>query len=56
MRDGKIGRIMPNGSPGEARPNRGRAWNNVISVAFDRSRVIATDKETGKIVWEKKPA
>jgi alcohol dehydrogenase (cytochrome c) len=43
--------------PGQEEQDRNRGvalWNNlVISVASIDSRVIATDKDTGKIVWDK---
>jgi alcohol dehydrogenase (cytochrome c) len=56
-RFGDMGRIVWRMDPGQEKlsaPNRGAAlWGNfVISVANYPARVIATDKETGKIVWE----
>jgi alcohol dehydrogenase (cytochrome c) len=57
VRDGKAGRIVWKMDPAQAKLDRNRGvalWNNlVISVASIDSRVIASDKETGKIVWEK---
>ena len=53
---GDIGRIVWRMDPKQQKQvaNRGVAlWGNfVISVANDPARVIATDKETGKVVWE----
>ena len=53
---GDVGRIVWRVEPKQERPatNRGAAmWGNyVISVANYPARVIATDKETGKVVWE----
>jgi len=55
-RSGDVGRIVWRMEPKQERPatNRGAAmWGNyVISVANYPARVIATDKETGKVVWE----
>ena len=56
-RSGEIGRIVWRMDPKQektADANRGAAlWGNfVITVANYPPRVIATDKETGKIVWE----
>jgi alcohol dehydrogenase (cytochrome c) len=57
VRDGKSGRIVWKMDPGQEKLDRNRGvalWNNlVISVASIDSRVIATDKDTGKIVWDK---
>src|SRR3954471_8616722 len=57
VRDGKSGRIVWKMDPGQEKLDRNRGvalWNNlVISVASIDARVIATDKDTGKIVWEK---
>ena len=56
VRLGDVGRIVWRMEPKQERPatNRGAAmWGNyVISVANYPARVIATDKETGKVVWE----
>jgi alcohol dehydrogenase (cytochrome c) len=53
---GDIGRIVWRMDPKEQRQfaNRGVAlWGNVvISIANDPARVIATDKDSGKTVWE----
>ncbi len=56
-RSGDMGRIVWRMDPGQERvplSNRGAAfWGNlVVSVASYPARVIATDKDTGKIVWE----
>jgi alcohol dehydrogenase (cytochrome c) len=56
-RSGETGRIVWRMDPGQEKiplSNRGVAlWGNfVISVASYPARVIATDKETGKVAWE----
>ena len=56
-RSGETGRIVWRMDPGQEKlplANRGTAlWGNfVISVASYPPRVIATDKESGKVVWE----
>jgi alcohol dehydrogenase (cytochrome c) len=55
-RSGDTGRIVWRMEPKQERPatNRGAAmWGNlVISPANWPARIVATDKETGKIVWE----
>jgi alcohol dehydrogenase (cytochrome c) len=55
-RSGDAGRIVWRMDPKQERQeaNRGVAlWGNfVISIANQPARVIATDKETGKVVWE----
>jgi alcohol dehydrogenase (cytochrome c) len=56
-RSGDMGRIVWRMDPGQEKvplANRGAAlWGNlVISVANYPPRVIATDKETGKVAWE----
>ena len=55
-RSGTFGRIVWRMDPKQERQeaNRGVAlWGNlVISIANQPARVIATDKETGKVVWE----
>jgi alcohol dehydrogenase (cytochrome c) len=56
-RSGHMGRIVWRMDPGQESlraVNRGAAlWGNfVISVANYPTRVIATDKETGKVAWE----
>ena len=56
-RSGDVGRIMWRMDPGQEKidaANRGAAlWGNlVVSVANYPPRMIATDKETGRIVWE----
>src|SRR5204863_689588 len=56
VRSGDVGRIVWRMEPKQERPatNRGNAmWGNfVITAANWPARVIATDKETGKIAWE----
>ena len=56
VRSGTHGRILWKMDPGQKKPDRNRGvalWNNlVISVTGLDGRVIATDKETGKIVWD----
>jgi alcohol dehydrogenase (cytochrome c) len=56
-RSGDVGRIVWRMDPGQEKvpdANRGVAlWGNfVISVANHPARLIATNKETGKVVWE----
>src|SRR5579862_2318099 len=56
-RSGKAGRIVWRMDPGQEKvplANRGAAlWGNlVITVANYPPRIIATDKETGKVAWE----
>ncbi len=55
-RSGDMGRIMWRMDPKEERQvaNRGVAlWGNfVISIANYPARIIATDKDSGKVVWE----
>jgi alcohol dehydrogenase (cytochrome c) len=56
-RSGDMGRIIWRMDPGQEKllpANRGAAlWGNlVVSVASYPARVIATNKETGKVVWE----
>jgi alcohol dehydrogenase (cytochrome c) len=56
VRSGTAGRIVWKMDPGTQKPDRNRGvalWGNfVVSVTGLDGRVIATDKETGKIVWE----
>lgn len=57
VRSGDAGRIVWHMDPGQQKAplsNRGAAlWGNlVVSVASYPARVIATDKDTGKPVWE----
>jgi alcohol dehydrogenase (cytochrome c) len=57
VRSGETGRILWRMDPGQEKlplSNRGAAlWGNlVISVANSPARVIATNKDTGKVVWE----
>jgi alcohol dehydrogenase (cytochrome c) len=57
VRSGTAGRILWKMDPGTQKPDRNRGvalWGNyVISVTGLDGRVIATDKETGKVVWDK---
>src|SRR5215813_14732900 len=56
VRSGDVGRIVWRMDPKQGRQanNRGAAfWGNlVITPANGPARMIATDKETGKVVWE----
>jgi alcohol dehydrogenase (cytochrome c) len=55
-RSGDVGRIVWRMDPKQGRQvnNRGAAfWGNlVITAANEPARIVATDKETGKVVWE----
>jgi alcohol dehydrogenase (cytochrome c) len=57
VRSGTHGRILWKVDPGQQKPDRNRGvalWGNlVVSVAGLDGRVIATDKESGQIVWDK---
>jgi alcohol dehydrogenase (cytochrome c) len=57
VRSGTAGRIVWKMDPGQEKLDRNRGvalWGNlVISVTSYDGRVIATDKETGKMVWDK---
>jgi alcohol dehydrogenase (cytochrome c) len=57
VRSGTSGRIVWKMDPAQEKVDRNRGvalWGNlVISVTSRDGRVIATDKETGKIVWDK---
>jgi alcohol dehydrogenase (cytochrome c) len=57
LRPPAMGRILWKMDPGQQKIDRNRGaalWGSlVISVTSHDGRVIATDKETGKIVWEK---
>jgi alcohol dehydrogenase (cytochrome c) len=57
VRSGTSGRIMWKMDPGQEKLDRNRGvalWGNlVISVTSYDGRVVATDKETGQIVWDK---
>jgi alcohol dehydrogenase (cytochrome c) len=57
VRSGTAGQVVWKMNPGVQKADRNRGvalWSNlVISVAGLDGRVIATDKETGKIVWDK---
>jgi len=56
VRSGDVGRIVWRMEPKQERPqtNRGAAlWGNfVVTAANWPARILATDKETGKVVWE----
>jgi alcohol dehydrogenase (cytochrome c) len=58
VRSGTAGHVVWKMDPGQQKPDRNRGvalWGNlVISVAGYDARVIATDKESGRIVWDKK--
>jgi len=58
VRDGKAGRIVWKMDPGQEKIGRHRGvtlWNNlVISTTGKDGRMIASDKETGRVVWDKK--
>src|SRR5258708_809262 len=58
VRSGASGRILWKMDPGQQKPDRNRGvalWGNlVISVAGYDARVIATDQESGQVVWDKK--
>ena len=57
LRSGTMGRILWKMDPGQEKIDRNRGvalWGNlVVSVTSHDGRVIATDKETGKVVWDK---
>jgi alcohol dehydrogenase (cytochrome c) len=57
VRTGRHGRILWKMDPGQERYGRHRGvalWNNlVISTTGKDGRVIATDRDSGKIVWDK---
>jgi len=57
LRSGTAGKIVWKMDPKLANQDRNRGvalWNNlVISVTGYEGRVIATDKETGQVVWDK---
>jgi len=54
---GKLGQVLWKMDPGQQKPDRNRGvalWGNlVISVTGYDGRIIATDAETGQIVWDK---
>jgi alcohol dehydrogenase (cytochrome c) len=58
VRSGTAGHVVWKMDPGQQKPDRNRGvalWGNlVISVAGYDARVIATDKESGRVVWDKK--
>ena len=57
VRSGTSGPILWKMDPGQGKPDRDRGvalWGNfVISVTGYDGRVIATDKETGRVVWDR---
>jgi alcohol dehydrogenase (cytochrome c) len=57
VRSGMSGPIMWQMNPKQEKPDRNRGvalWNNlVISVTGYGGRAVATDKETGRVVWDK---
>ena len=57
VRGGKAGRIVWKMDPGQEKNGRNRGvalWGNlVISVTGEDGRVIATNKDSGQVVWEK---
>jgi alcohol dehydrogenase (cytochrome c) len=57
VRSGTSGPIMWRMDPKQERPDRNRGvalWNNLVfSVTGYAGRVVATDKETGKVVWDR---
>jgi alcohol dehydrogenase (cytochrome c) len=57
VRSGTSGPIVWKMDPGQAKMDRNRGaalWGNlVISVTSHDGRVVATDKDTGKVVWDK---
>jgi alcohol dehydrogenase (cytochrome c) len=58
VHSGTAGQIIWKMDPNQERPDRNRGvalWGDlVISVAGYDARVIATDKESGRVVWDKK--
>jgi alcohol dehydrogenase (cytochrome c) len=57
VRSGTAGHVVWKMDPGQERLDRNRGvalWGNlVISITSYDGRVIATDKETGKVVWDR---
>ena len=56
-RSGKAGRIVWRMDPKQERPQRNRGaalWGNLVitGAGIAPPRIIATDKDTGKVVWE----
>jgi alcohol dehydrogenase (cytochrome c) len=55
---GRQGKVLWKMDPGQQKPDRNRGvalWGNlVISVTGYDGRIIATDAETGQVVWDKK--
>jgi alcohol dehydrogenase (cytochrome c) len=55
-RSGDVGRIVWRMDPGQEKQDRNRGaalWGNfVITAANFPPRIVATDKDTGKVVWE----
>src|SRR5262245_34482275 len=58
VRPASQGRVVWKMDPGQQKPDRNRGvalWGNlVISVTGYDGRIIATDAETGQVVWDKK--
>jgi alcohol dehydrogenase (cytochrome c) len=58
VRPASQGRVIWKMDPGQQKPDRNRGvalWGNlVISVTGYDGRIIATDAETGQVVWDKK--
>jgi alcohol dehydrogenase (cytochrome c) len=58
VRSGTFGRVVWKMDPGQEKIDRNRGvalWGNlVVSVVGGDARVVATDKDTGKMVWDKK--
>jgi len=58
LRPASQGRVIWKMDPGQQKPDRNRGvalWGNlVISVTGYDGRIIATDAETGQVVWDKK--
>src|SRR5579871_510025 len=58
VHSGTAGHIVWKMDPGQQRPDRNRGvalWGGlVISVVGYDARVVATDKESGKVVWDKR--
>jgi alcohol dehydrogenase (cytochrome c) len=58
VRSGSDGKVVWKMDPGQQKPDRNRGvalWGNlVISVTGYDGRIIATNAETGEIVWDKK--
>src|SRR5258705_2557162 len=57
LHPGTMGRILWKMDPGQEKMDRNRGvalWGNlVVSLTSHEGRVVATDRETGKIVWDR---